>query len=56
MCQMMLLVGLVDEQLAFGGVEEQQRVFVALLHYPAAAVLWVNLHLAVFAAYLLFGQ
>lgn len=55
-CQIILVVCFVDKQLAFGGVEEEKRVFVAFLHYPASAIFWINLHLAVFAAHLLFGQ
>lgn len=38
------------------GIEEEQGIFVAFLHNPATAVLCVNFHFAVFAAYLLLGQ
>jgi len=50
------LVGFVDEQLPVGCVEEEEGVFVAFFHYPAASVFGVHFHFAVFAAHLLFGQ
>ena len=50
------LVGFVDEELAVLGVEEEERIFVAFLHYPATAVFGVDFDFAVFAAYLLLGQ
>ena len=49
-------VGFVDEELAVFGVEEEERIFVALFHDPATTVFRVDLNLAVFAADALFGQ
>lgn len=49
------LICLVDKQLSVS-VEEEQWVFVVLLHNPASAVLTIDFHLAVFLVHLLFSQ
>lgn len=51
----MLFVGFVDKQLSIS-IEEEEGISVFFLHDPTTAVLSVNFHFAVFAAYLLFGK